>query len=158
MPVVLNPESEIAKELAKWEKPYRFEPFPAMVYKAFMRDNGQVMCGDNPLMHGGAIASLEAEAFTKQCQRIVRSEGELSRAWDEGWRTTPGAALEHYEQLQQSIAQAAAEAAFAIQRMTALAQAEYKAAELQTSEHVVDVVKAKRGRPAKAVTGSGEQE
>src|SRR4051794_4992391 len=103
MGVVISPDSELGKELAKWDKPYRFEPFPAMVYKAVLVNGKAVVTDINPNsgeMHQGTTL-------------IVQSEDELKRAKDQGWRDTPGAALDHHESLQRDIAQAAAEAAHA---------------------------------------------
>ena len=54
MGIVHNPDSDYARELEKWNQPTtnggfsaaRFEEYPLMVYKAFQRENGKVMCGD----------------------------------------------------------------------------------------------------------------
>lgn len=174
MGIVLNPESAYAKELARWNTPRNqfvknpdgtssdvrgmgaigIEPFPRMVYKAHKRENGKVMCGDNPMMYRDERLQLEAEAFSRSCQLIVRSEGEYARALSDGWRDTPNAALEHYEALEHEIFTAAAEAAHAASRMSEKARAEFDAADKTTHEQVTDVKGSKRG--PKAVTAQGD--
>jgi hypothetical protein len=147
----ISPESELGKELSKWDTPKRlggmgpngYEPYPRMLYKAFQRDNGKVLCMEPPpspylfsTAEAHERACMLAEGFTKQCQRTVESELEEERAKAEGWRNSPQDALEHYEALQRAIGDAAAEANFAAQRMTPKAQAERKAREAATDKHV----------------------
>jgi hypothetical protein len=132
MGLVINPESEYAKELARWNTPKRdggfgpdgYEPYPRMVYQAIAR-NGKAEVGDPA-----------DEQFSARCQLIVRSEAEYDRARAQGWRATPTEALAHAEALQIAIATAAAEASFAAQRMTPKAQAERAALEAKTDKHV----------------------
>lgn len=153
MGVVVNPDSELGREMAKWEKPWVYVEYPRMLYKAFKRDNGKVMCLDNPLMYRDEAGALGAEAFNRQCQRIVRSDDERARAEAEGWRATVKDALDHFEALEQAIAQAAAEANFGVRRMSEQARAEKAAADAETHEHVTDVVPVKRGRPRAVSAG-----
>ena len=77
-----------------------------------------------------------ADTFTRQCQRTVHSEAEERQATNDGWRTSPQAALEHFEQCERDIFTAAAEASHAAQKMTSKAQAERAKREAATSEHV----------------------
>lgn len=182
MGIVISPESELGRELARWEQhrtkyvgdeqqpgnPYAFRPYPRMVYQARSHPSGQTRCltpmpqtFDYVTMDQYERALLHAESFNKSCQRIVQSEREYTQARDEGWRDTPAEALQHHEALERAIGDAAAEAAFSAQRMSSKAQRELQAADEATHEHVVDVKPArKRGRPAKgtphAVTRSGE--
>lgn len=186
MGIVINPSSEYAKELRKWEQhhtrfalneegdsvpghPYVYRPYPRMLYKAYKRPNGQYACVEgtpSPFLYPDAQsyerACFEVDQFNKSCQRIVQSEGEEAREKGQGWRNSPAEALELAEAREQEMAQAAAEANFAVQRMTGQAKQEWADAAEQTHEHVVDVVpKRKRGRPAKAkvaVTGTGPVE
>lgn len=132
MGVLLNPESDLAKEQARWERPYVFEPFPQMVFKAWPRENGRVECGD-PLV---AVGDPAAMTFTNRCQRVVRSADERQAALAQGWRDTPDEALAYYEALQQNIATAAAEVHAAVKTMSAKAQAEHKKKDAATAHHL----------------------
>lgn len=174
MPVVISPDSELGKELAKWEqtvtkyvpdgeapgRPYQYRPYPRMLYRAVKKSNGKVVCVDNPLAYDTEREQLEAERVSKQCQRIVQSDVEERNAMNEGWRESPTEALSAHEQHEQNIGQAAAELEFSAQRMSAKARAEIKAAHADTSDHVVDVKpKRKYNRKTKGVvpvTGAGE--
>lgn len=134
MGIVLNPDSDLAKELARWEKPYHFEPFPQMVYKAWPRENGRVECGD-PLV---AVGDATAMSFTARCQRTVKSAQELRQALNEGWRETPDDALAYYEAQQREIATAAAEVHHAATKMSSKAQAEHKKRDQATDKHLTE--------------------
>lgn len=171
MSVVINPDSDYAKELRKHEQfpmyvngelmqpgnPYVFRPYPRMLYKAQdWRGQGKKMVTApfvspygwaDPRLYENAL--LEAEAFTKSCQRIVGSEREQQEAEKQGWCDTLQAALEYEERYQQAIAHAAAEAAHSVQGMTATAKREFEEAADSTEHHVTDVVGKKKG--AKAV-------
>jgi len=148
MPVVHNPESEYAKELAKWDtprslggmKPDGYEPYPRMLYRAITRADGRVVL-DDPADEGVA----------RSCQRIVRSAGDEAAARGQGWCLGPQAALEAAEQQAQAVARAAAEVAAAAQRMTPHARAELADADAATIGHVVDVPTKKAGPARKAV-------
>lgn len=165
MGIVINPESEYAKELAKWDTPKRmggmgpngFEEYPRMLYIAKRLPNGKpgVMM-DPPSSIGwtdaGAYtkAVLDAESFTASCQRIVNDRYEHDKATKQGWRPSPQEALDAFEAEQQDVARAAAETAFAAQRMSDTARRELAEADEGTSEHVTDVVgKRGPGRPRK---------
>ena len=71
-------------------------------------------------------ACLEADAFNRGCQLIVHSAQEEARRVSEGWRESPAAALAEYEAQQKRYADAAAEAAYAAQRMTQKAKDELR--------------------------------
>lgn len=151
MPIVHTGETEYDKELKKWNTPKRlggygpdgYERFPQMLYKAFVRENGKVQCMEAPpqISHFREMSEyLRAEAlataFTNQCQCTVRSEGEYDRARKDGWRDTAKEALDYYEHLQQDIATAAAEANFAVTKMTPKAQAERAKKEAATDKQI----------------------
>jgi hypothetical protein len=169
MPMIIQPESELGKELAKWDKPYTYQPFPKMLYRA-QKINGKAVClmGEpsqwgyrDVAEHQNAV--LQAEAITKSNQLIVRSEDEMKKARESGWRESPQEALDHLEALEQEIGRAAAEANFGARRMSDLAQREHRVATDSTHEHVVDVKKPRRKHTRRskatdvvAVTGSGE--
>lgn len=171
--IVINPHSALGKELRRWEQhrtelvprgtnpgnPYVFRPYPKMLYRAQQSGSGKVYClmppphpygYDRPELYDRAV--MEKEAFDKSCQCIVRDEAEELIKRGQGWAESPAAALELYEREQQAIGNAAAEAAYAAQRMSATAQAEFAAAGEQTHEHVTDVTPVrKHGRAARGV-------
>lgn len=179
MPIVISPESELGRELCKHEQhftkyvgdgmtpgnPYVYRPFPAMLYKASKKRNGQACCIDIPPdasqfenMAQYERACLDVEAFNRRNQRIVGSEEEHRRAMNEGWSKGPNEALEKFEAIEKEIGQAAAEAAYRAQHMSEKARAEFKAAESATEHHVTDVMgvpKARRGRPKKIKVVAG---
>lgn len=160
MPIVHNPAGEYAKELRKWEqhhtqfaitedgeskpgRPYAYRPYPKMLYRAQVHRNGQALVEAPQVSPFGwrdaaehAQAELAATAFTEGCRMTVGSEDEHRRARDNGWRDSPSEALAFHEGLQRDIANAAAEANHAAQRMTPTAQAERKKRESATDKHV----------------------
>jgi hypothetical protein len=172
MGVVHNFDSEYSKEMRRWEQfprhapsgellpagnPYVFRPYPMMLYKAFERPNGKVECMTTPPnprnfldMREFERAERDADAFTRECQREATSEAERARLEAQGWRASPTEAIAHFESLQADIAQAAAEAAYRAQGLTAKAKAELAAADDRAERHVVDVKGTKKG--PKAVT------
>jgi hypothetical protein len=137
--VVVNPESELGRELAKWNKPYRFEMFPKMLYRAVKKENGKVVCGD-----------AYDEAIDRQCQTTVQSEDELHRARELGWCESPQAALDAFEAKEREVADASARRLHSDQRLSEKARAEAAAADDATADHVADVPR-KPGRPKKPV-------
>ena len=157
MSIIHNPDSEYSREMARWNTQKRhggfgangYEPFPAMLYKAFARDNGKVMCGD-PL---AAVGDAIGEAFARSCQLIVQNEDERDHAVRQGWSLGPDLAIAKYEQDLRGIAEVTAQRHFADQGMGALAQAEAQVADAATHEQVPAVpetpVRRKRGRPLK---------
>lgn len=167
MGVQISEDSALGKEMAKWEKPYRFEAYPRMLYYARKVDGKAICMMPMPSQFGWRdageyqMAILQAESITKSNQRIVQSEDEEKRAREEGWRETPQAALEHHEAIEREIGKAAAEANFGARRMGVAAQREHREATDSTHEHVVDLKpKRKYTRRSKAkpvaVTRSGE--
>ena len=66
----------------------------------------------------------------------------------QGWVTHPAEAIEQFEVRRQAESKAAAEAAYAVQRMSEKARSEYATASATEPEHVTDVQpKPRRGRP-----------
>lgn len=164
MGVVINYESELGKELLKWEmfpkhmadgtvlqpgNPYNpNRQYPKMLYKAQPFRTGKTLVAAPPVSPFGWTdpnqyqqALIEAEAFTKSCQRIVKDDSEHAIAKGQGWCETQPAALEQHEAELNAIAQQAAEAAHAAQRMSEGARAEFDAA-VDASEHQVSDVAA----------------
>ena len=107
MAIIHNPDSEYSREMAQWNTQKRHggknanghEPFPDMLYKAFARDNGKVMCGD-PL---AAVGDPVGEAFARSCQLTVGNAEERDRALAQGWSVGPVEAIEKYEKDMRSI-------------------------------------------------------
>lgn len=149
MGIILNAESEYAKELAKHEQhvqpwapvpgnPYQYRQWPKMLYQARKRDDGRIVCLDERAAVGDPIG----EAWNRTTCLTVQSEDEYRRAKNQGWSDSPADAMAKAEALEQAIGNAAAEAAYAVQRMSAKAKAELQAANDATAEHVPDVTPA----------------
>ena len=173
--LVINPHSALGKELRKWEQhrtelvprgtnpgnPYVYREYPKMLYRAQRLPNGQSGClaqHPNPYTFERADqferAVLMVESFNRSCTRVVSDESQERIAIGQGWALDPKAAMAVYEQEQQAIGNAAAEAAYAAQGMTSKARAELTAADASTHQHVTDVKGGKRG--AKAITAVEE--
>lgn len=161
MGIVRTGESEMDKELKKWDTPKRlggyntdgFEPYPRMLYKAVKKDSGKVVCLEPApnlayFQKDADFLREEAriDASNRANQRIVGSSQEQEQARSQGWRETPALAIEYVEKLEQEMAQAAAEANYASQRMTQKARDERAALEAATDEHVPDVTPAVKKR------------
>ena len=155
MAIVHNPESDYSRENERWNTTKQhggfnangFEEYPLMVFKAFERDNGKVMCGD-PL---ATVGDAEGEAFSRSCQLVVRNDEERDKAVKAGWSFGPDTAIEKYEHDMRSIAEITAQRHFAEQGSSDLAKAEAKQADDATHRQVPEVPeKRKRGRPRKA--------
>lgn len=172
MGVVINPESELGKELQRWEQfpvrlpdgstapagnPYVYRPYPKMLYKAQIFRGGKASCfapavspfgWTDPNQYQQAL--LEADAFNAACQKTVPDAGAHGIAKGQGWCESPEEAMAHYTAEQDALGRAAAEAAYSAQRMGEKARAEFEAASDASDVHVTDVTPAKRGRPAKS--------
>lgn len=172
--VVINPHSALGKELRKWEQhhshlvprgtnpgnPYVYREFPKMLYRAQKLPNGQTACmqpAPDPYaydrMDRYSQACLMVDSFNRSCTRVVADASEEAIAKGQGWANSVVEAMAVWEKDQQAIGNAAAEAAYAVQRMSEKARTEHAAAEAETHQHVTDVVgtpKARRGRPPKA--------
>lgn len=175
MPVLVTPESELGKELWKWDhteretnpvdpsirgkRPATFQAFPKMVYRAVKKPNGKVVCME-PLpqpttflnQNEYLMAYAQAEALQRECHKIVHDEDGLRVVQGQGWCESPAAALAQFEKEEQALGNAAAEAAYQAQRMTEQARAEFNRAQDDTMAHVADVVpdKKKKARAANA--------
>ena len=173
--LVINPHSALGKELRKWEQhrtelvprgtnpgnPYVYREYPKMLYRAQRLPNGQSGClaqHPDPYQFERADqferAVLMVESFNRSCTRVVADESQERIAIGQGWALDPKAAMAVYEQEQQAIGNAAAEAAYAAQGMTSKAREELKAADASTHQHVTDVKGGKKG--AKAITAVEE--
>lgn len=167
MGLVISPESDLGKELSKWEQhrtrivaddampgnPYVFREYPKALYQARLHPrSGQATC----LMPApDTLTCRDEKEFERLCNetdnwnakamRKVPHEEAERLAKGQGWAESPKAALEVFEKEQQEIARLAAEAAFQAQRMGEKARAELAEADASTSSHVVDVVGKKSG-------------
>lgn len=140
MAVIIGEDTEIGKELKRWDTPKReggmrcngYEEFPKMIYRAQPTETGKVLVSD-PFN----------EDFTRRCQAIVHDSYEEARYLKQGWYLTQPAALEGYEQEQIAIAEATARRHFSDQRMTEKAKTEAADADAATDKHVADVPRKK---------------
>lgn len=159
MGVVITPESELGQELAKWNKPYRYEEYPRLMYRAARKHNGQWAAHEPPPHPYGYATDAEyqravemAEAFNRGCQLKVFSDDEYRAALNQGWRKSITEAEEAHAAREEAISTAAAERAYRDRNMSEKAQAEVADAEREAGlEHVLDVPVPKRGpgRPRK---------
>jgi len=176
MPILRSPESEETKEMAKWEQypggewcphplqpgnPYRYRPYPKMLYKAQQNpQSGKWVCSqDTPANFGFRTAEewdracQAAAAFTTSCQCIVNDETEHKRRREsgEGWCESPQEALEWRQKLQDQIAEAAAVRNWEDRNMTDKAKDESAAAEADHFGHLPEIPEKpkRRGRPPK---------
>ena len=145
MAIVITPESELGKEMAKWNVKRPFAPFPRMLYRARRRPDGVVSVGESSdAVFGGNPGS--AESWTNGCQLTVNDDVELSRAAEQGWRATPAEALAHFESRERGKAEVAALRNFEDRNMSDAAKAEIAAAEAASPEHVAEVPESRRRR------------
>lgn len=134
------------------------EPYPRMLYRANRLPNGKPSAGEVPPHPAYCVDDKDferktafVESFNRQCQRIVHSEEQERMARGQGWSLTQGDALDLYEKQQQELAHAAAQAEFYAKRMSDKAQAEWNAAQDDSSQHIVDLKPKRRGRRPAAV-------
>lgn len=116
MSVVRTGETEYDREMEKWNKPYVFVPFPAMLYRGHLQSNGT----------------------TEVHERIVQSESDQLLAMGEGWTTSPVIAKARVEARENDISQAAAEAAAAAVKMSGKAQRERAVRDADTHRQLTD--------------------
>ena len=145
MPIVINPDSELGRELAKWDAPRPRTEYPKMLYRAGTL-NGKTLCMAPPPSPFGwrdqaeyQAAINQSESFTSSCQLIVQDEGHERLAKGQGWANSPGEALALAEKDARALGDAAAEANFSARRMSDMAQRELDEVNSLTHEHVADV-------------------
>jgi len=180
MPIQIPHDSALGKELWQWDhhegevfeslsgdtdpsirgkRPRVPVYYPRMLYKARPNASGKVVCYEPyppEYLYGDANsynrACNEVDVLNRENTILVHSDQECEQREREGWRDSPVSALAYYEGLQQDIAQAAAENAFAVKKMSDKAQREFRAAEEATHAHVTDVVGRKKpGRKPKVI-------
>ena len=140
MPVVVSPDSEEAKELAKWEsrptrncpepqKPYVFQPYPAAFYYA-----------TRPSLGGTPVFQMET----------VENDTQAGNMRSRGWGNGQAEAVQRLEEREQALAVGEAERHFSDRRMSEKAQAEADAFDESTDEHVPVIPEAKaRKKPGR---------
>lgn len=93
------PGTPYAMEMAKFERPYQFRPYPKMLYKAERR-GGKIMCMESaPDRYSFSddrafiLAEESARVFTDKCQTVVYNETEHSQHMEMGWRESAAEAV-----------------------------------------------------------------
>lgn len=124
MAIVRTGESEYDKEMAKWDKAYRYQEFPKMVYKA-TKVNGQV-----------TVFSLEGE-HDRKTMRTVKTERELAEALNEGWHPDPQSAYNAMQERDQQHSDDAAVVNYEVSKMSKKARADFAAQAAATDKHLV---------------------
>ncbi len=166
-----GPDTAYGKELAKHEqrpsrftnddvppgRPYRYEEYPRMVYKAVEHPKTkQMVCmpvQPNPLQfstpHEYDAAMRQTEELNRHCYRIVKDDAEFRNAKNEGWHESPAVALTGHDDAMWKIAEATAERNFRDQNMSPAAKAEAAAIDNSTEHQVPDVQVEKSRRAAR---------
>ena len=161
MAIYWSEESYFRKEMSKWDRPKRdggmnrdgHEEYPKMLYKAQfnpLSGRNEIALVRDVLSPDKTVVVLDAEQFNATCHLVVNDESEEKRAKEDGWRLSQKEAMDYVEGREQEKAVAAAVRAYEDKNMSEKAQAEAKAFEESTAEHVAEIpAKRKRGRPRK---------
>ena len=150
------PGTPYAREMARWNKPYHYQPYPKMLYKAERR-NGKIACMEAPPDRYNFAddrsfmrAEEAARVFTERCQLIVNNETEYARAMESGYRETPQDAIEHANAREDAFSKEVAHRNHDDRNLSERAKAEITAAELEAGQPVAEVRESRRGRRAQA--------
>lgn len=147
----VSTESALGKELLKWERPFDYRPeanpYPKMMYRARNRPDGkrsvhEVM--DSLFAETGPdglrrVVAGAAEQWSRGCQLTVKDDYEKTRAYEQGWRDTPQAALDALEARENIITTLTAERHASDARMSELAQREATAADQSTLRQLPEI-------------------
>lgn len=171
--VVIVPGSPYANELAKWEQfpskytegvspgnPYRYKPYPKMLYRA-ERVNGSPVCmaaEPDPIDFRDPRELDRAQAaamrFTQKCQLIVNDEREHQKAMEGGWRETPDDAVAFLIERDQKFSKEDAHRAWDDRHMSDAAKREIREAKDAVggdpTPEIPEKPRARRGRPPKS--------
>jgi len=130
-------QTDYAKEMGHWNKPYVHQEFPKRLYMGTTTAGGRVTLIEPP--------------------REVTSEREEAEARAAGWDPHPQRALDAETARQEAIGTAAAERAYTDQRMSGRAQAEAAAADQAAGARHLGAIpeRPRRPRPSRAKEGSG---
>jgi len=133
-------QTDYAKEMGQWNKPYVHQEFPKHLYMGTTTPGGRVELIQPP--------------------RTVTSEREEQDALAAGWSAHPQHALDAETARQEAIGTAAAEREYADRRMSASAQAEAAAADQAAGAKHLGAIseQPRRPRPSRAKKGAGHGE
>lgn len=166
--IVKIPGSKLAKEHMKFEQfpsdwganpgnPYQFREFPMMVYRAQKVNGVPMVTLPDPRRYDFPTRDEYKNAFDRQAnfgrenQKIVKSPEELSRAMEEGWRPTPGEAIQLVHDRDGEVSRATAEREYHDRNLSEVAQREIRAAKNAVgNEHLPEIPEKpvrRRGRP-----------
>lgn len=154
------PGTPYAREMAKFERPYRYQPFPRMLYKA-ERFKGTIMCGAPEPMpwefqtERAYLSALEeARRYTEKCQTIVGNESERTRHMDMGWRESPAEAVAFVDAREKAESKEIAHRNWDDRNLSENAKAEAAAQEAAAGVPLPEIAEARRGpgRPRKNAT------
>lgn len=127
MAIVRTGETEYEKELAKWDRPYVFQAFPKMVYKAYRGPETQ-----------GAIVVLSNEGqHDQRCTRIAKTERELTELLANGWHPDPQSAYNALAERDEKHADDAAVVNYEVSKMSKKARQDFAAQSAATDKHLV---------------------
>lgn len=116
MSVVTTGQTETDKMRLSWEKPYIYEPFPAMLYRGQMLADGKV----------------------EVAQMIVQTESDKLVAVGQGWCEGPDVAEQRVRSHEDTISEASAESAAAATKMSKKAQRERATRDKATHRQLTD--------------------
>jgi len=128
MGIVRTGETDYEKELAKWEKPYRYERFPAMLYKAIK----------GPETNGGIVVLSFEGQHDQRTSKKVNNEREEAEALANGWHKDPQAAYNAMAKRDEQHADDATVVAYEASKMGTKAKREYKKRSAATDKHLVE--------------------
>ena len=150
-------ESNMAKELKKWDLPKRqggynadgYEEYPRMLYKAQPDPTTNsktlvVRLLEDVYHANGRDIRLYADQFNARCQMIVKSDHELDQAYKAGWRKSEKEAMEYVRGLENAVAEAAAFRNYEDRNKSELAKREIEAAEASTHKNFGEIPEAPR--------------
>ena len=150
----ISTATNIGKEVLKFEKPYSYQEYPKMVFKAQRGPNGKVIVLEGPpdmaqtTWRDDLLAKEQnrIQFFNNSNQKTVGDESEHKAALNAGWRDHPDDAIKHYEERELAISDATAERHYADSKMSEKAQAEAAEVDNSTEFHVPFIPEKKKGR------------
>lgn len=162
------PNSNYGRLLRKWNTRKAdggmnvngFEKFPMMLHRAQQHKSGKwVTSMPEPEFDGfrneaDFMRELQRiDKFNRTCQQIAQTESEYERMRGngEGWRDTPDEAMKYREELEKEIGRVALERQIKDRKMSPAAQAESKAADDATMDHVPVIPSTPIRKPGKRV-------
>lgn len=141
MAMLHNPDSEYAKEMAKWEANHSVFGPPGKPYDPNVKF--PAMCYRIDSVKGGSPEIVE--------RREAHSETDLQNLRSRGFGNGAAEAMDAYNSRNAAVAEAAANRAYTDRNLSENAQREVAEFESSTMDHVAEVPEAKRkpGRPKK---------